>query len=91
MYCDIETQRRPNNAGWLQCMEKLRLKNGEPMEKPAFHDFYISLDMRIFDYLSNWIYLLRLTLGIWCFTLAAQMDFATKAMFCKVFWFLWGR
>ena len=44
--------------------------------------------MRIFGYLSNWIHLLRLTLGICCFTLGAQMDFVTEAMFCKVF--RWG-
>ena len=41
--------------------------------------------MRIFGYSSNWIHLLRLTLGICYFKLGAQMDFVTEAMLCKVF------
>ena len=46
---------------------------------------YISFDMLIFGYFSNWIHLLRLTLEICCLTLGAQMDFVTEAMLCKFF------
>ena len=66
---------------------------GTPKSRPwyisllisAFNVFYISFEVRIFGYFSNWIHLLRLTLEICCLTLGTQMDFVTEAMLCKVF------
>ena len=48
---DIETQRRPNNSRWVQCVVKTKIIS-------CFQRFFISFDVRIFGYFSNWIHLL---------------------------------
>ena len=87
---DIETQRRPNNSRWVQCVGKTEIIS---CFQRFLHfswraNFWLLFELDTFA--STYSRNLLPHHGCWslapmCLTLGAQMDFVTEAMLCKVF------